>query len=109
MLLMIQKVSVMKWKDFIHKKVMHTYVMNTSTITDGPYSELGVSHGYIYYGKIYFEKDYGEEPTFAASGNGGVWSSADELWKYEKAIRQFKFLDSEWTQKSRTVYNHSNW
>jgi CubicO group peptidase (beta-lactamase class C family) len=83
--------------------------MKTSTITDGPYPESGVSHGYLFDGKKYFEQDYGEEPTFAASGNGGVWSSVAELWKYEQAIQKNIFLDSEWISRSRTVYNFSNW
>ena len=83
--------------------------MKTSTITDGAYPESGVSHGYLFDGKKYFEKDYGEEPTFAASGNGGVWSSVDELWKYEQAIQKNAFLDSAWIKKARTVVGFSNW
>jgi hypothetical protein len=83
--------------------------MKTSTITDGSYPESGVSHGYLFDGKNYFEKDYGEEPTFAAAGNGGVWSSVNELWKYEQAIQNHIFLDSAWTNRARTVYNFSNW
>jgi CubicO group peptidase (beta-lactamase class C family) len=107
--LIIEKVSGMKWQDYIHKEIMDPAGMKTSVITDGSFPESGVSHGYVYDGKNYFERDYGEEPTFAASGNGGVWSSVDELWKYEQAIREYKFLDSGWTQKSRTVYNQPNW
>jgi CubicO group peptidase (beta-lactamase class C family) len=83
--------------------------MKTSTITDGPYPESGVAHGYLFDGKKYFEKDYGEEPTFAAAGNGGVWSSVEELWKYEQAIQKNVFLDSAWIKKARTVYSFSNW
>ena len=83
--------------------------MKTSTITDGPYPEKGVCHGYLFDGKNYFEKDYGEEPTFAAAGNGGVWSSTEELWKYEQAIQKNVFLDSNWIKKSRTVFSFPNW
>jgi len=107
--LIIEKVSGQKWQDYIQKKIMEPAEMKTSTITDGPHPESGVSHGYLYDGKNYFEKDYGEEPTFAASGNGGVWSSVDELWKYEQAIQNNIFLDSAWTKRSRTVLNFSNW
>jgi len=107
--LIIEKVSGMKWQDYIKKNIMEPADMKTSTITDGPYPESGVSHGYLFDGKNYFEKDYGEEPTFAASGNGGVWSSVNELWKYEQAIQQNVFLDSTWIKRSRTVYNFSNW
>jgi len=107
--LIIEKVSGMKWQDYIQKNIMEPAGMKTSTITDGPYPESGVSHGYLFDGKKYFEKDYGEEPTFAAAGNGGVWSSVEELWKYEQAIQKNVFLDSVWTKRSRTVYDLSNW
>ena len=107
--LIIEKVTSMKWQEYIRKKIMEPAGMKTSTITDGPYPESGVSHGYLFDGKNYFEKDYGEEPTFAAAGNGGVWSSVEELWKYEQAIQKNVFLDSVWTKRSRTVYDLSNW
>jgi CubicO group peptidase (beta-lactamase class C family) len=107
--LIIEKVSGMKWQEYIKKNIMQPAGMKTSTITDGPYPESGVSHGYLFDGKKYFEKDYGEEPTFAASGNGGVWSSVDELWKYEQAIQKNIFIDSAWVKKSRTIVGFSNW
>ena len=107
--LIIEKVTGMKWQEYIKKNIMDPAGMKTSTITDGPYPESGVSHGYLFDGKNYFEKDYGEEPTFAAAGNGGVWSSANELWKYEQAIQKNIFLDSAWIKRSRTVYDLSNW
>jgi len=107
--LIIEKVSGMKWQDYIQKNIMKPAGMKTSTITDGPHPRSGVSHGYIYDGKNYIENDYGEEPTFAASGNGGVWSSVDELWKYEQAIQRNIFLDSIWIKRSRTIQSFSNW
>lgn len=106
--LIIEKVSGVKWQDYIKKNIMEPAGMTSSTITDGPYPESGVSHGYNFDGKKYVEKDYGEEPTFAASGNGGVWSSVDELWKYEQAIQQHKFLDTVWINRSRTVFKFEN-
>ncbi len=36
-------------------------------------------------------------------------SSVEELWKYEQAIQQHVFLDSEWTERSRTIYPIQNW
>lgn len=107
--LIIEQVSGMKWQDYIRKKIMAPAGMETSTITDGPHPESGVAHGYLFDGKKYFEKDYGEEPTFAASGNGGVWSNVEELWKYEQAIQNNVFLDSAWIKRSRTIQGFSNW
>ena len=107
--LIIEKVSGIKWQDYIQKNIMKPSGMETSTITDGPHPQSGVSHGYLFDGKKYYEQDYGEEPTFAASGNGGVWSSVDELWKYEQAIQKNIFLDNAWIKRSRTVVGFSNW
>lgn len=107
--LIIEKVTGMKWQEYIMKNIIGPSGMKTSVIQDGPFPESGVSHAYLYDGKTYFEKDYGEEPTFPASGNGGVWSSVEELWKYEQAIQQHVFLDNAWIKKSRTVFEHQNW
>jgi CubicO group peptidase (beta-lactamase class C family) len=106
--LIIEKVSGRKWQEFIREKIMMPAGMKSSTITDGPHPESGVSHGYLFDGKNYFEKDYGEEPTFPASGNGGVWSTVEELWKYEQAIQQNLFLDSGTIHKSRTIFGFPN-
>lgn len=107
--LIIEKVSGQKWQEYIKEKIMRTSGMITSTITDGPHPESGVSHGYLFDGTNYYEKDYGEEPTFAASGNGGVWSSVEELWKYEQAIQKHIFLDSLWIDRSRNILHFENW
>ena len=108
--LIIEKVSGRKWQEFIADVIFKPSGMSTSTITDGPHPEKGVSHGYVLNNKKQWEElDYGEEPTFAASGNGGVWSSVEELWKYEKAIQDHLFLSNEWIKKSRTVYPFTSW
>jgi hypothetical protein len=84
--------------------------MKKSTITDGPHPSSGVAHGYSLNDKNEFgELDYGEEPTFAAAGNGGVWSNVEELWKYEQAIQKNIFLDKKWIDSSRTVFHQENW
>lgn len=107
--LIIEKVSGMKWQDYVKKTIMLPSGMADSDITDGPHPEKGVSHGYLHEGEKFIEKDYGEEPTFPAAGNGGVWSSVDELWKYEQAIQKNVFLTKEWIDKSRTVFDFKNW
>ncbi len=83
--------------------------MKTSLITDGAFPEKGVSHAYIKIHGQFLEKDYGEEPTFAAAGNGGVWSSVEELANYEEAIRSSKFLETATVTRSRTITNYPNW
>lgn len=108
--LIIEQVAGKKWQDYIKESVFKQAGMKTSDITDGPHPATGVSHGYKKNTKGGFEElDYGEEPTFAASGNGGVWSSVEELWQYEQAIQQNVFIKSDWIAKSRTIYPISNW
>lgn len=107
--LIVEKVSGMKWQAFIEQSIMRPSGMATSTITDGPHPESGVSHGYVRNHNQWTEDDYGEEPTFPASGNGGVWSSVEELMQYEQALRKATFLSSATITDSRTVKTFDNW
>lgn len=107
--LVIEKVTGQQWQAYIKQNIFDNAGMQLSDITDGAHPETGVTHGYLLEGGKYIERDYGEEPTFCAAGNGGVWSSVNELWKYEQAIQHHLFLDSAWITKSRTVYTMPNW
>ncbi|HEV7782622.1 MAG TPA: serine hydrolase domain-containing protein [Chitinophagaceae bacterium] len=108
--LIIEKITGQKWQDYINTIIFRPAGMTRSTITDGPHPASGVAHAYIKNKEGGFEEmDYGEETTFAAAGNGGVWSSVDELWKYEQAIQQFTFLDKDAVTRSRTVYPFPGW
>jgi len=107
--LIIEQVSGQKWQDFIAERIFRQAGMVTSTITDGPHPETGVAHAYEMVDGKWTESDYGEFPTFAAAGNGGVWSSVTELAMYEKAIRHNVFLGRELTDESRSVCRPENW
>lgn len=103
--LIIEKVSGQKWQDFIRENIFMPSGMTTSTITDGPHPSSGVAHCYVEIQDKWTEDDYNEEPTFAAAGNGGVWSSIEELALYEKAIRSAKFLNEASITESQTPKN----
>jgi CubicO group peptidase (beta-lactamase class C family) len=107
--LIIEKVSGMKWQKFVEENIFKPSGMTKSTITDGPYPETGVSHAYVMNGGKWIEDDYGEEPTFAAAGNGGVWSSVEEMAKYEQAIQDHVFLKETTINDSRTLKKFENW
>jgi CubicO group peptidase (beta-lactamase class C family) len=107
--LIVEQVSGMKWQKFISENIFEPANMLTSTITDGAYPENGVSHAYVLNHGKWTEDDYGEEPTFPASGNGGVWSSVEELANYEEALKSAKFLKPETSTESRTIKNFPNW
>lgn len=107
--LIIENVSGMKWQDFIREKILLPSGMNATTITDGPHPASGVSHAYTKISGQWREDDYGEEPTFAASGNGGVWSNVEELARYELALRNATFLDQASIDESAQIKKFPNW
>ncbi len=107
--LIIEQTSSQKWQDFIKERIFKPAGMVNSTITDGPHPKSGVAHAYVLDNNKYIENDYGEVPTFAASGNGGIWSSVLELAKYEKAIQENLFINEETNKEARTVLSFDNW
>ncbi|GIL23458.1 MAG: serine hydrolase [Bacteroidota bacterium] len=107
--LIIEKVTGNKWQDEVKNRIFDPAGMKTSTITDGPHPTTGVAHAYLKSKTGFIEKDYGEEPTFAAAGNGGVWSSVEELALYEKALLNHTILNEEIIATSRTVKEYPNW
>lgn len=107
--LIIEQVSGMKWQTFVHDRIFGPAGMATSTITDGAHPESGVAHGYLKLNGEWTEADYGEIPTFCAAGNGGVWSSVEELARYELALRRGSFLGSATVADARTVKTFPNW
>jgi CubicO group peptidase (beta-lactamase class C family) len=107
--LIIEQVTGRKWQEVVKEKIFQPAGMKTSVITDGPYPYSGVSHAYLKTKDGYLEKDYGEEPTFAAAGNGGVWSSVEELAQYELALRHAKFSDHKTIEDARTIKVYPNW
>jgi len=113
--LIIEQITNKPWQDFIINNVFKPSGMKNSKITNGSHPESGVAHAYInYYFKEnktgpYYEFDYGETPTFAASGNGGIWSSVLELAKYEDAIKENVFLSKALIKESRTALKTSQW
>jgi CubicO group peptidase (beta-lactamase class C family) len=107
--LIVEKVSGMPWQEFVEENIFRPSGMKATTITNGPHPDKGVSHGYILNHGHWIEDDYGEEPTFAAAGNGGVWSSVEELALYEQAHRKAIFLKPETIGDARTIKRFSNW
>lgn len=107
--LIIEKVTGKKWQTVVAERIFGPSGMTTSTITDGAHPQSGVAHGYFLFNDKWTEDDYGEEPTFCASGNGGVWSSVEELFNYEKAIKYSQFSTAEALADARTVKTFPNW
>ncbi|NER18776.1 serine hydrolase domain-containing protein [Spongiivirga citrea] len=107
--LIIEKVAKQPWQDFIVENVFKPSGMSRSKITNGSYPSSDVAHAYVVNRGKYEESDYGEVPTFAAAGNGGIWSTVQDLAKYELAHKNATFLSSKYIEKSRTVHQPDNW
>ena len=107
--LIIEKVTGKKWQEVVVERIFKRANMPNSKITDGAYPETGVAHGYLKSKNGFIEKDYGEEPTFAAAGNGGVWSSVKELANYEMALQKGMIIKHDLVEHSRSIMHYSNW
>lgn len=107
--IIIEKISKMKWQKYIERNIFHVAGMKSSKITDGSFPDKNVAHAYILKGNKYEEYDYGEYPTFPATGNGGVWSSVEDLKKYINAINICKFADCNIIKSSQTSWQPDQW
>lgn len=107
--LIIEKITGAKWQQFVRKEIFHAADMTESDITDGAHPESGVAHAYVKEDGKFKELDYGEEPTFCAAGNGGIWCSVTDLHKYYLALQQPVFLDEEIITNSMQVKKFNEW
>ncbi len=107
--LIIEQLTGNRWQDYIIERIFGPAGLKESKITDGPYPESGVAHAYVFDGENFIEDDYGEEPTFPAAGNGGVWSTVLDLYQYELALQNAVFLPENRIAQSRTPFQPDNW
>ncbi len=107
--LIIEKITGSKWQDFVRKEIFAKAGMNESDITDGVHPETGVVHGYAKVKRKFKELDYGEEPTFCAAGNGGIWCSVNDLLRYFLAVNKASFLNKETISNSMEIKPFAAW
>lgn len=107
--LIIEKITGGKWQDFVRKEIFTKAGMTESDITDGAHPETGVVHAYAKVKGKFKELDYGEEPTFCAAGNGGIWCSVSDLHKYFIALNKAAFLTKDILANSMEVKTFTNW
>jgi CubicO group peptidase (beta-lactamase class C family) len=107
--IIIEKVSGMKWQAFVEKYIFQPSGMLHSEITDGAFPSKGVAHGYRKINNHFEQYDYGEFPTFTAAGNGGVWSSIEDLRRYVLAMKNCIFLDCNTIAFSQKVWHPVSW
>jgi len=95
----IEKISGMPYQDFIEKTFIEPYDLQNTCFT--PYWKLNESQsqfsvGYLNneihgYNPIAYDYDYGFIPLSA----GGAWSSALDLYKFDKAVFTGKIVDEK--------------
>jgi CubicO group peptidase (beta-lactamase class C family) len=108
--LIVEQVSGRPWRDFVRDEIFLPAGMTTSTITDGAHPSRGVAHAYYKEGEGPWQQaDHGEVPTWNAAGNGGVWSSVEELARYERALAGAVFLRAETVADARTAKSFPGW
>ncbi|MFZ6012269.1 MAG: serine hydrolase domain-containing protein [Bacteroidota bacterium] len=107
--LIVEQVVKMPWQQYVEENMLKPAGMTTSTITNGPHPQQGVAHAYVNNHGKWTEDDYGEEPTFAAAGNGGVWSSVEELGRYHQALVNHKLLKPETFADAIEIKTFDNW
>ncbi len=107
--LIIEQITKLKWQTYIEQLIFKRALMRTSVITDIEFPQIGVAHGYQWLNNQWSEYDFGEYPTFCAAGNGGVWSSVEELLKYQEAIEKNTFISKASIDLSRTIFKPTNW
>lgn len=90
---MIEKVSGMSYADFLHQRIFaplqmdHTvaHVYGKDTISNRAY-------GYTNDAGVWLETD--QSPTSATLGDGGVYTSLDDLAKWDEALRNHTLLSA---------------
>lgn len=107
--LIIEKITGNKWQEFVRNEIFAKAGMSESDITDGAHPETGVAHAYEIEKGKFKELDYGEEPTFCAAGNGGIWCSVIDLHKYYLALQKPVFLNKKIIAGSMQVKYFTEW
>lgn len=91
--MIVQKISGMPFAEFLHKRIFaplgmgHTvaHVAGKDTIADRAY-------GYTHDADVWLETD--QSPTSATLGDGGIYSSLDDLAKWDDALRNHTLLSA---------------
>nr|WP_293297219.1 serine hydrolase [Allomuricauda sp.] len=97
--LIVEKVSGNSFADFLEKRIFHPLQMTSSGLIGDDNADNVVS---AYKTNLYGKKEVNSIPNFfGIYGDGGIYSSVDDLAKWDKALRNHTLLNKE---KSETLY-----
>ncbi|GAB4512497.1 MAG: hypothetical protein Tsb004_18380 [Allomuricauda sp.] len=100
--LIVEKVSGNSFADFLEKRIFHPLQMTSSgLIGDNNANNTVLAYKTTLYGE---QMPYTVPNFFGIYGDGGIYSSADDLAKWDKALRNHTLLNKE---KSLALYKTS--
>jgi CubicO group peptidase (beta-lactamase class C family) len=89
--LIVQKVSGMPFGDFLQQRIFAPLKMNHTIAYEKGKNEVAHrAYGHTKTGSVWHEAD--QSPTSATLGDGGVYSSLDDLAKWDDALRSHTLL-----------------
>lgn len=120
----IEKITGLKFVDYQQKEIFDCCEMANTYYFNPNETPINQSHGYVIDSNgTWVEKDYGEETFFATRPDGGIYSTAKDMMKWEKGLRdgivlndsllndayqpRVSVTDSEWCdyqQRANTYY-----
>ena len=89
--IVVQKISGMPFGDFLQKRIFTPLEMNhTLAYEKGKNEVVHRAYGHTKAGNVWHETD--QSPTSATLGDGGVYSSLDDLAKWDDGLRRHTLL-----------------
>jgi CubicO group peptidase (beta-lactamase class C family) len=92
--MIIQKISGESFPDFLHDRIFSPLLMkNTVAYLRGKNFIPNRAFGHIFENGMWKQSD--QSPTSATLGDGGVYSSLEDLAKWDQALRKHKLLSAD--------------
>src|SRR5579872_231911 len=92
--MVVEKISGMPFAEFLHRRIFAPLKMeNTVAHVYGKERVANRAYGYTNDAGVWLEAD--QSPTSATLGDGGLYSSLDDLIKWDDALRNHKLLSAE--------------
>lgn len=104
----IEKASGLQFDDFMRDKIFLPSGMIQTTYFEKDKIIPNMAHGYISDSSSsngFKEYDYGEESFFATKADGGIYTSAREFIKWEKALRKNLLISESLKNDAHSPHN----
>lgn len=92
----VEQTSGMNFYDYVRANIFGNAGMNSTYYFDRDNRGDNESHAYVPDGDEWREYDFGEETFYATRPDGGIYSTARDLLRWENALRDGKIVSSDW-------------